>query len=77
MLSNFGHIRQTFYFTSPYPTTKVRLDELDGDPEIAFKVEFLGLDRAKRNSQVDPMEGGYITTSKLESVVKYCQTWEK
>ena len=55
---------QTFYFTEPYATTKVRLDELDGAPEIAFSVEFLGLDRNKRNLISDPMTGGYMTTSK-------------
>ena len=54
---------QTFYFTEPYATTKVRLDEFDGAPEIAFSVEFLGLDRAKRNLVSDPMTGGYMTTS--------------
>ena len=54
---------QTFYFTEPYATTKVRLDEFDGAPEIAFSVEFLGLDRKKRNLVSDPMSGGYMTTS--------------
>ena len=55
---------QTFYFTEPYATTKVRLDEFDGAPEIAFSVEFLGLDRKKRNLLTNPMAGGYMTTSK-------------
>ena len=54
---------QTFYFTQPYATTKVRLDEFDGAPEIAFSVEFLGLDRKKRNLLTNPMSGGYMTTS--------------
>ena len=59
-----GHIKQTFYFTAPFTTTKVRLDEFDGASEIAFKVEFIGLDRDKKNSLVNPMRGGYVTTSK-------------
>ena len=54
---------QTFYFTEPYATNKVRLDEFDGAPEIAFSVEFLGLDRNKRNLLTNPMAGGYMTTS--------------
>ena len=58
-----GLMSQTFYFTQPFPTTKVRLDEFDGAPEIAFAVEFLGLDRNKRNLMSNPMTGGYITTS--------------
>ena len=54
---------QTFYFTQPYPTTKVRMDEFDGAPGIAFAVEFLGIDRNKRNQMSNPMTGGYMTTS--------------
>ena len=62
---------QTFYFTEPYATTKVRLDEFDGAPEIAFSVEFLGLDRAKRNLVSDPMTGGYMTTSTELNILVY------
>ena len=58
-----GLMTQTFYFTRPYPTTKVRMDEFDGAAGIAFSVEFLGLDRTKRNLVTNPMTGGYVTTS--------------
>ena len=68
LLTSLGHIKRTFYFTAPFPTTKVRLDRLDGEEEIVFKVEFLGLDRSKRNSMVNPMRGGYVTTSKVAVV---------
>ena len=70
-----GHIKQTFYFTAPFTTTKVRLDEFDGASEIAFKVEFIGLDRDKKNSLVNPMRGGYVTTSKKSCYgASYSQT---
>ena len=59
-----GVLKRIFYFTTPYPTTKVRLDELEGPGKIAFRVEFLGLDRTKRNSIINPMEGGYVKSSK-------------
>ena len=59
-----GVLKRTFYFTTPYPTTKVRLDELEGAGEIAFRVEFIGLDRTQRNAIINPMNGGYIKSSK-------------
>ena len=59
-----GMVKRTFYFTTPYPTTKVRIDQLEGPEELAFRVEFLGLDQAKRNIIANPMEGGYVTSSK-------------
>ena len=63
METQWGLMTQTFYFTRPYPTTKVRMDEFDGAPGIAFAVEFLGIDRNKRNQMSNPMTGGYMTTS--------------
>ena len=63
MEADGGSMSQTFYFTQPYPTTKVRMDEFDGAPGIAFAVEFLGIDRNKRNQMSNPMTGGYMTTS--------------
>ena len=68
-----GLLSQTFYFTEPYATTKVRLDEFDGAPEIAFSVEFLGLDRNKRNLVSNPMTGGYMTTSNDLLYLCICQ----
>ena len=59
-----GVLKRTFYFTTPYPTTKVRLDELEGAGKIAFRVEFIGLDRTQRNAVINPMNGGYIKSSK-------------
>jgi hypothetical protein len=37
------------YFTNPVVTNKVRLDQLTGARDMAFKVEFLGLDMTTRN----------------------------
>ena len=59
-----GFLQQYFYFTVPYATTKIRLDEFVGDPVIAFSVEFIGLNNEKRNQVIDPLEGGYAVTSK-------------
>ena len=64
-----GFLKQTFYFTVPFPTTKVRLDEFEGAPEIAFSIDLFGLDNNKRRNIFNPMEGGYATTS-MSLVVK-------
>ena len=49
-------------FTAPYPTTRLRIDQLEGADRIAFKIEVLGVDRKTMNKIVDPMMGGYITS---------------
>ena len=59
-----GLIKRTFHFTTPYPTTRVRLDQLEGAARIVFSLDFLGLDRETRNKIVNPMQGGFLTTSK-------------
>ena len=61
-----GFLQQTIYFTVPYATTKIRLDEYEGDPEIAFSVEFLGFNNAKRKNLFDPLEGGFSTFRKAK-----------
>ena len=61
-------ITRTFFFTAPYPTTKVRLDDMKQLENIVFRVEFLGLDTKSRNSMVDPMSGGYIDSSKSKLI---------
>ena len=48
-----GFVKRIFYFTTPYPTTKLRIDQLEGPEELAFRVEFLGMDRTKRNAFVN------------------------
>ena len=58
-----GFIKQTFYFTRPYATTKIRLDEFEGAKEIALSVEFIGFTNNKRLNIMDPLEGGYASTS--------------
>ena len=59
-----GFIKQTIFFTRPYASTKIRLDEFEGAKEIAFSVEFLGFTNEKRKNILDPLVGGYATTSK-------------
>ena len=60
-----GFLKQTFYFTVPYVTTKIRLDEFEGAPEIAFSIDLFGFDNNKRKNIFDPMEGGFATTSEI------------
>ena len=57
-----GLFSRSFQFTTPYPTTKVRIDQLEGATKIAFKIEFLGINRKTMNKVVNPMKGGFITT---------------
>ena len=59
-----ANISRVFHFTTPYPTTRVRLDQLEGAARIMFKVEFLGLARETMDLVVNPMHGGFIKTSK-------------
>ena len=57
-----GIFSRRFMFTAPYPTTRLRIDQLEGADRIAFKIELLGVDRKTMNKIVDPMMGGYITS---------------
>ena len=59
-------VKRKFYFTVPYATTKVRIDQLEGPSELAFRVEFLGLDQNKRNALANPTSGGYSKSSKIK-----------
>ena len=43
---------------------------LQGDPGLAIGVDWLGLDVAKRNLVVNPLQGGTTTTRKLNAYTK-------
>ena len=61
LLSESGDIKRQFLFTVPYPTSRVRLDELEGADTPAFRVEFLG---APSRLLADPFRQGFQTKSK-------------
>ena len=67
-----GFLQQTIYFTVPYATTKVRLDEFTGSPEVSFSVEFIGYNNEKRNNILNPLQGGFATTSMMCFIQNAC-----
>ena len=60
-LSGSGDIQRQFLFTAPYPTSRVRLDELEGADTPAFRIDFLG---APSRLLADPFRNGFKTASK-------------
>ena len=67
-----GFLQQTIYFTVPYATTKVRFDEFTGSPEVSFSVEFIGYNNEKRNNILNPLQGGFATTSMMCFIQNAC-----
>ena len=61
-------LQRTFYFSNPSPVYKIKLDNIEGSSSagdyLTFKVEFLGLDRDRRNQNGDPFNGGNVFKSK-------------
>lgn len=58
-----GAIQRRFLFTAPYPTSKVRIDEIKGAEKIAMKIEFLGIASRVLN---DPFQQGFQIKSKIK-----------
>jgi hypothetical protein len=55
---------RTIYFTRPILTNKVRLDQLEGARDIAFKIEFLGLDMTTKNLSDSPQQSRAVSKGK-------------
>ena len=57
-------LTRTFYFSNPTAVHKLKLDNIEGSVDVqdylTFKVEFLGLDRTRRNQIGDPFSGGTV-----------------
>ena len=65
-------LTRTFYFSNPTAVHKLKLDNIEGSPNVqdylTFKVEFLGLDRTRRNKIGDPFSGGTVFKSKTKGI---------
>ena len=64
---------RTIYFTKPILTNKVRLDQLEGARDIAFRIELLGLDMTTRNLFDNPQQGRYFNKGRR----RYCNPLEQ
>ena len=72
-------IQRTFYFSNPIVLTKLKMDEIIGDGKIVMKVEFLGIDKNRKDSFQNPFSGGNLNISKFnyEMLIKFQKKYFK
>ena len=58
--NSFGRV---FYFHEPLVTTKVRIDNIASSQVLVLRIEFLGMDRERKQKIQHPFKGGSVVGS--------------